>query len=118
MITTSRKQSRKKRHRRIRKKILGTEDRPRMCVYKSLKHLYVQLIDDTKGETLAAASTLDQELNGNGSNMESAKKVGELVANRAKQRGIKEVVFDRSGYPYHGVVKQIAETARENGLEF
>lgn len=118
MATKSRMISRKKRHKRVRKKIFGTEDRPRMCVYKSLNHLYVQLIDDTKGETLVAASTLEKELDGAGCNIQSAKRIGKLVAKRAKKQGIKKVVFDRSGYPYHGIVKQIAEKARESGLEF
>lgn len=118
MTAKSREESRRKRHKRVRKKIFGTKDRPRMCVSKSLNHLYVQLIDDTKGETLVAASTLDQELNGAGCNIQSAKKIGKLVAEKAKKQGIKKVVFDRSGYPYHGIVKQVAEKARVGGLEF
>lgn len=117
MTKVDRGKSRKKRHRRIRKKVFGTPDRPRMCVFKSLKHIYVQIIDDTKGETLVTASTLDEELNGAGCNIKSARKVGKLAATKAKDKGINQVVFDRSGYPYHGIVKQVAEQARKEGLE-
>ncbi len=110
---------RKKRHMRIRKKIFGTPERPRLSVYRSNKHIYAQLIDDLNGVTLASASTLDKEfdLESTG-NVEAAAKVGELVAKRAIEKGYKSVVFDRSGYIYHGRVKALAESARETGLEF
>ncbi|HIC95907.1 TPA: 50S ribosomal protein L18 [Candidatus Bipolaricaulota bacterium] len=117
----TREEARRRRHRRVRKKVFGTPERPRLCVYKSLRHIYVQLIDDTTGRTLAAASTLDPSFDGKGRsrcNIESAKIVGRMIAARALERGIKEVVFDRSGYPYHGRVKALAEAAREGGLRF
>ncbi|HBT20955.1 MAG TPA: 50S ribosomal protein L18 [Peptococcaceae bacterium] len=110
-----------KRHRRIRKKIMGTKERPRLCVYRSLKHIYAQIIDDIEGRTLVAASTLDPALRGtlsSTSNKEAAKKVGELIAQKALDKGIKKVVFDRGGYKYHGRVAALAEGAREKGLEF
>ncbi|RLA79387.1 MAG: 50S ribosomal protein L18 [Deltaproteobacteria bacterium] len=106
---------------RIRKKISGTPERPRLCVYRSLKHMYAQIIDDTVGHTLVSASTLDKELRGKLSktgNIEAAKEVGRLVAKRALEKGIKKVVFDRNGFLYHGRVKAVAEAAREAGLEF
>lgn len=112
---------RKKRHLRIRRRLFGTAERPRLNVYRSSKHIYVQLIDDMEGKTLAAASTLDPELKGeikNGGNIEAATKVGELIAKRAKDKGITNVVFDRGGYLYHGRVKALADAAREGGLEF
>ncbi len=110
---------RKKRHQRIRAKISGTPERPRLSVYRSNKHIYAQLIDDTKGITLVSASTLDKEFDlDSTSNVEAAHKVGELIAKRAVEKGYKSVVFDRSGYIYHGRVKALAESARENGLEF
>ncbi len=111
---------RERRHRRVRKKVVGTPERPRLCVYKSLRHLYAQVIDDTQGHTLAYASTLDRELRGKvtGPNMEAAKLVGTLIAERARAKGVTKVVFDRGGYPYHGVVKALADSAREGGLEF
>ncbi len=111
---------RERRHRRVRKKVLGTPERPRLCVYKSLRHLYAQIIDDLHGQTLAYASTLDKALRGQvkGPNIEAAKAVGKLIAERARERGIERVVFDRGGYPYHGVVKALADSAREGGLEF
>lgn len=118
MAKVDRRKQRKKRQRRIRKKIYGTSDKPRMCIYKSLRHIYVQVIDDTKGETLTSASTLDTEFNGAGCTIKSARKLGKLVATRAKDLGLKEVIFDRSGYPYHGIVKALAETARKEGLKF
>jgi len=114
-----RNESRKKRHLRIRKKIKGTSDRPRLNVYRSSKHMYAQIIDDVKGVTLVAASTKDKELDvKNGGNVEAAKLVGALIAKRAKDKGIEQVVFDRSGYIYHGRVKALAEAAREAGLQF
>jgi len=119
MARSTRDEARRRRHRRVRKKVFGTAERPRLCVYKSLRHIYAQLIDDTCGRTLAAASTLDPSFDGTGGcNIESAKRVGELIAARAKELGIEEVVFDRGGYPYHGRVKALAEAAREKGLKF
>jgi len=112
---------RKARHDRMRFKLIGTTERPRLNVYRSLNHIYAQVIDDTKGVTLAAASTLDKELRGQLeglSKSESAKKVGELAAKRALEKGIKQVVFDRGGYLYTGRVEQLAAGAREAGLEF
>lgn len=108
---------------RIRRRILGTPERPRLCVYKSLHHIYAQIIDDTPPEgsrTLVAASTLDPEIRGKikSDNIEAARLVGVLIAKRALERGIKKVVFDRGGYPYHGKVRALAEAAREGGLEF
>lgn len=113
--------ARKRRHRRVRKKVVGTTERPRLNVFRSLKHIYAQIIDDDKGHTLAAASTLDPELRGklDGLNKtEQAELVGRLVAERALARGIKKVVFDRGGYKYHGRVKALAEGSRKVGLEF
>lgn len=113
--------SRIRRHLRVRKKINGTHERPRLNVYRSEKHIYAQLIDDVKGVTLASASTLDKELRDqveNGGNIEAARKVGELIAKRGKEAGISGVVFDRGGYLYHGRVKALADAAREAGLEF
>lgn len=118
MARLTREEARKRRHRRIRKKIFGTAERPRLCVYKSLRHIYAQLIDDTTGRTLVAASTLDPQFNGSGCNIASAKEVGKLLAARAQAQGITQVVFDRSGYPYHGRIKALAEAAREGGLKF
>jgi len=102
---------------------MGTPERPRLCVYKSLHHIYAQIIDDTPPEgsrTLVAASTLDPEIRGKikSGNIEAARLVGALIAKRALDRGIKKVVFDRGGYPYHGKVRALAEAAREGGLEF
>jgi len=115
-----REEARKRRHKRIRKKIFGTPERPRMVVYRSLKHIYVQLVDDTRGITLLSASSLDpdfpKELRG--SNKEGARAVGRLAAKRALEKGITKVVFDRGGYLYHGRVKALAEGAREGGLQF
>ena len=107
-----------KRHYRVRNKINGTAECPRLCVFRSDKNIYAQIIDDKAGVTLAAASTLDKGFEGTGSNKEAAKKVGLAVAERAIAKGIKDVVFDRSGYIYHGRVKELAEGAREGGLNF
>ena len=107
-----------KRHMRIRNKISGTPERPRLNVFRSGKHIYAQIIDDVAGVTLCAASTLDAEFSGNGGNKEAAHKVGELLAKRAADKGISEVVFDRGGYIFHGRVKELAEGAREGGLKF
>ena len=110
---------RKKRHARVRRKITGTAECPRLNVYRSNKHIYAQLIDDANGVTIVSASTMEQGFDGaNGSNMEAAQKVGELVAKRASEKGHSKVVFDRGGYLYHGRVKALAEAARENGLQF
>lgn len=114
-------QARARRHSRIRKKVSGTTDRPRLSVHRSLNHIYAQIIDDSHSSTLVAASTLDKDLKsetGHKGNVTMAKKVGELVAKKAVSKGIKKVVFDRSGYLYHGRVKALADGAREAGLEF
>ncbi|OHX46497.1 50S ribosomal protein L18 [Cytobacillus oceanisediminis] len=110
---------RKKRHARVRAKLSGTAARPRLNVYRSNKHIYAQLIDDVNGVTVASASTQDKEVNLDATgNVDAAVKVGELVAKRAVEKGVKAVVFDRGGYLYHGRVKALADAARENGLEF
>ncbi len=115
----NRKAVRAKKHYRIRKNISGTAACPRLAVFRSAKHIYAQIIDDTKGETLAAASTLDASLRGAyGGNCEAAKNVGKLLAEKAAEKGIKEVVFDRGGLLYHGRVAALADGAREGGLEF
>ena len=106
-------------HKWIRKKISGTTERPRLAVFRSLNHIYVQVIDDSKGETIAAASTTESEFRGkSGGNIEAAKAIGKLIADRAKEKGISRVVFDRGGYIYHGRVLTLAQAAREAGLEF
>ena len=116
---TSRNEARMARHARIRNKVSGTSELPRMSVYRSLKNISVQIIDDTKGVTLVSASSLDKDLNiKNGGNIEASKLVGALVAKKAKKAKISKVVFDRGGYLYHGRVKALADAARENGLEF
>ena len=106
------------RHKRVRGKISGTAECPRLNVFRSTKNIYAQIIDDVKGVTLVAASSLDKEFNGNGGNKEAARKVGELIAKRAAEKGISQVVFDRGGYIFHGRVKELAEGAREGGLKF
>ena len=106
------------RHKRVRAKIFGTPARPRFCVYRSNDNIYVQIIDDTVGNTLVAASSTEKEFGTEGGNIESAKKVGELAAKRALEKNITEVVFDRGGNLYHGRVKALAEAAREAGLKF
>lgn len=110
--------ARLKRHARVRSKITGTSELPRLNVFRSLNHIYAQIIDDEKGITLAAASTAEKSFEGYGGNMEAAKKVGESIAKKAAEKGITEVVFDRGGYIYHGRVKELAEGAREGGLKF
>lgn len=111
--------ARQKRHLRLRKKVKGTADRPRLCVYRSLKNIYAQIIDDDKGVTLVSASTLDPAFDKKyGGNKEAALEVGKLIASRALEKGIKSVVFDRGGYLYHGRVASLADGAREGGLEF
>ena len=109
---------RKRRHKRVRSKIAGTSERPRLNVFRSEKHIYAQVIDDTKGMTLCAASSVEKDFEGSGSNKEAARKVGKMVAERAVSKGIDTVVFDRGGYIYHGRVKELAEAAREGGLTF
>ena len=111
-------EARLRRHRRVRGKISGTAARPRLDVFRSAKHIYAQLIDDEAGVTLAAASTMDKDFEGFGGNAEAAKKVGLALAEKAKAAGISDVVFDRSGYVYHGRVAALADGAREGGLNF
>ncbi|OMH40259.1 50S ribosomal protein L18 [Desulfurobacterium indicum] len=121
MAKMTRKERIAKKHRRVRKKVFGTPERPRLAVYKSLKHMYAQIIDDTKGHTLVAASTVDKEVKEKIkglSKTEAARVVGQVIAERAKAKGITAVVFDRGGFIYHGRIKAIAEGAREGGLEF
>ncbi len=113
-----RKEQRTRRHERVRNKIFGTESRPRLCVFRSNSNLYVQVIDDVNGNTLVQASTLDKEVKTKHANCEAAKEVGSLIAKRALEKNIKEVVFDRGGYIYHGVIKDLAEAARQGGLQF
>lgn len=113
-----RKAERERRHARVRNKVSGTADCPRLCVFRSNSNLYAQIIDDVAGNTLVQASTLDKEVKTKLSNKEAAKEVGSLVAKRALEKNIKEVVFDRGGYIYHGVIKELAEAAREGGLTF
>ena len=115
---TDRKMERTRRHIRVRRKISGTAERPRLCVYRSNSNIYAQIIDDVAGNTLVQASTLDKEIKTKYSNKEAAKEVGTLIAKRALEKKIENVVFDRSGYIYHGVVKELAEAAREGGLKF
>ena len=107
-----------KRHKRVRAKIAGTPERPRLNVFRSNANIYAQIIDDTKGVTLVAASSLEKGFEGRGNNCEAATKVGEAIAQRAKDKGIDTVVFDRGGYLYHGRVQALAEGAREGGLQF
>lgn len=121
MANKSRNEARLRRHRRVRKRIFGTPDRPRMNVFRSSTEIYVQIIDDLQGHTLASASTIDVELSDamkGLSNTEQAQKVGQAIAERAKKAGIGKVVFDRGGYKYIGRVKAMAEAAREGGLDF
>ena len=113
--------ARKSRHFRVRKKVSGTAEKPRLNVFRSVSHIYAQVIDDLSGRTIIAASSVDKELKGKvitGGNIDAAKTVGLLIAKRAVEKGIKKVVFDRGGYLYHGRVKALADAAREGGLEF
>ncbi len=110
--------ARLKRHVRVRAKISGTKARPRLNVFRSAKHIYAQIIDDVAGKTIVSASTLEKSFDGAGGNKEAAKKIGLYIAEKAKKAGITKVVFDRGGYLYHGRVKELAEGAREGGLEF
>jgi len=111
-------QVRKKRHARVRSKISGTAQRPRLNVFRSNKNIYAQLIDDSQGVTIVSAATMDKDFNGTAGNVEAATLIGETIAKRAAEKNITAVVFDRGGYLYHGRVKALAEAARENGLEF
>ena len=106
------------RHKRVRAKISGTAERPRLNVFRSLSNIYAQIIDDTTGNTIVSASSVEKGFEGNGGNKEAAMKVGAMLGERAKEKGITEVVFDRGGYVYHGRVKELAEGAREGGLQF
>ncbi|MBQ3416756.1 MAG: 50S ribosomal protein L18 [Ruminococcus sp.] len=106
------------RHKRVRGKLSGTAECPRLCVFRSTNNIYAQIIDDVKGVTLVSASSLDKSIEGNGGNKEAAKAVGKLIAERAKSKNITDVVFDRGGNIYHGRVKELAEGAREGGLNF
>lgn len=113
--------NRLQRHKRVRSKIAGTTQRPRLCIFRSANNIYAQIIDDTNRVTIAAASSLDAEVKGavnHTGNKEAAKKVGEMIAKKAVEKGITEVVFDRGGYLYHGRVQELAEAAREAGLKF
>ena len=114
----SRNDARKVRHERITDKVFGTSECPRLCIFRSNANIYAQIIDDEKGATLVSASSLDKELKLKNNNVEAAAKVGEALAKKAKKAGIKNVVFDRGGYMYHGRIKALADAARENGLEF
>ncbi|HTY62729.1 MAG TPA: 50S ribosomal protein L18 [Acidobacteriota bacterium] len=120
-IPIDRADERRRIHKRIREKVTGKPDRPRLCVFRSLKHTYVQIVDDAAGKTLVAASTAEKAVRGDlkqGGNISASKLVGKVIAERAKAKGIDTVVFDRGGYLYHGRIKAIAEAARESGLKF
>jgi large subunit ribosomal protein L18 len=118
MAQDSKNQIRLRIHKRIRRRVSGTQERPRLAVFRSLNHIYAQVIDDSQGNTLAAAASTEKDLRGKGGNLEGAKLIGRKVAERAKSKGITRVVFDRGGYLYHGRVKALADAAREAGLEF
>jgi large subunit ribosomal protein L18 len=112
---------RQRRHYRLRRRVIGTPQRPRLAVFRSLKHIYAQIIDDAQGQTLAAASTMEGALKGNlktGGDIEAAKAVGKLIAERGKEKGVSQVVFDRGGFAYHGRIASLADAAREAGLDF
>jgi large subunit ribosomal protein L18 len=122
MKVARRAESRQKRKKRVRRRLQGTSERPRLCVFRSAKHIYAQVIDDTTARTLLAVSSLSKEvkpqLQGKGGNKEGAAVIGGSIAKRALEQGIRKVVFDRSGFLYHGRIKALAEAARQNGLEF
>ena len=121
MSTLTTREARLRRHRRVRGKVVGSAERPRLAVFRSQSHIYAQLIDDDLGKTLCAASSLDEGLKSKfkrGSNVAAAKAVGQLIAERAKQKGVSAVVFDRGGFHYHGRIKALADAAREGGLKF
>lgn len=118
-MKNKRAEGRLKRKSRIRKELSGSAERPRLCIFKSTKHLYAQIVDDTKGQTLASSSTIDKELKGKvKATVEGAKEVGKHLAKKAIEKGLRKVVFDRGGFRYHGLLKALAESARETGLEF
>ncbi len=120
MAKLSKKELRRRRHNRLRKKIEGTAERPRMALFTSNKHIYVQLIDDEAGHTLASASTLDATAKETGAagNVEGGKKIGKIIADKAKSAGIERVVFDRGGFSFQGMIQAVADSSRENGLKF
>ena len=118
MARESRRAIRTRIHERIRSRVSGTQERPRLAVFRSTKHIYAQVIDDGQGQTLVAAASTEKDLRGKGGNVEGAKLIGKAVAERAKEKGIGKVVFDRGGYQYHGRVKALADAARSAGLEF
>ena len=118
MPNVSRAITRERRHTRIRRTVQGTTERPRLSVFRSSKHLYAQLIDDSKGVTVASCSTLDKDMKGIGDTVDGAKKVGAKIAEKAKAKKIENVVFDRGGFQYHGRIKALADAAREAGLKF
>ena len=115
---TNKAEIRRRVHNRIRRKLAGTPERPRLAVFRSEAHIYAQIIDDAAGKTLAAASSVDKEVKTKGGNVAAAKAIGKLVAERAKRKGVARVVFDRGGFAYHGRIKALADAAREAGLEF
>jgi large subunit ribosomal protein L18 len=112
------KEIRNRIHQRIRRKLSGTKERPRLAVFRSVAHIYAQVIDDVEGRTLVSASSVDKDGKTKGGNVAAAKAIGKLVAERAREKGVKQVVFDRGGYQYHGRIKALADAAREAGLEF
>jgi len=116
-MSTSREAQRKIRHRRVRKRVSGTAARPRLAVFRSNRYIYAQVIDDVAGSTLASASSTEKDLRGERLNVETATKVGKLVAERARTAGVDQVVFDRGGFPFHGRIKALAEAARDTGVE-
>jgi large subunit ribosomal protein L18 len=118
MANDSRAVTRERRHTRIRRTVVGTAERPRLAIFRSGKHIYAQVIDDAKGATIAAASTLDKDLKGVGDTVAGAKKVGSKIAEKVKSKQIENVVFDRGGFRYHGRIKALADAAREAGLKF
>lgn len=118
MARDSRREIRTRIHKRIRSRVAGTSERPRLAVFRSVNHIYAQVIDDGQGHTLVAAASTEKDLRGKGGNVEGAKLIGKAVAERAKEKGISKVVFDRGGYLYHGRVKALADAARQAGLEF
>ena len=118
LLKADKKKTRSKRHLRVRNRLNGTATRPRLCVFRSLAHIYAQIIDDEKGVTLTAASSIEKDFEGYGGNIAGAKKVGAIIAKKALDKGITEVVFDRGGYIYHGRIAALADAAREAGLKF
>lgn len=118
LLKADKNKTRQKRHLRVRNHVAGTAERPRLNVFRSLAHIYAQIIDDEKGMTLAAASSLDKDFQGKGGNIAAAKAVGAAIAKKALEKGINEVVFDRGGYIYHGRVAALAQAARDGGLKF